>query len=453
MSRRSAHGSPVLIPEGSLLLDRYLVQRVLGKGASGTVYRGYDQKYGQEVAIKAFPASLRENKLASARLHREIRSAHRIQSDYVTKLYNCHITDDYIVLILEYVHGVALSDYLKKNPLIPIPTVCRIIRQVARGLEAIHEQNIIHRDIKLENIMLSDSGDIKITDFGISSLREESEAFIPSHEHGESNETQDVRHTDRLTVKGKVVGTLQYISPEYLLGEECDERGDIYALGVLLYELITGKYLYKYTNHADLMEKKVNADPRPPIKLRPDCPDWLNNVCMKALSRNPRDRYQKAKEVAFEFNRPGVLFASDDSSGLSSTAMNGSSRTSIMDLRHQSAVYDRKFIKQARRRRRGGLPSILRLPLEFINGGPLSHAPILELLVLGIVVAGTLLFLVHPTAKYTAQEYLYSLMPAEPVYVQPVNSERTPTMFKKSNNAKHEEDLPLFDISQDFTKP
>ncbi|MCB0333970.1 MAG: serine/threonine protein kinase [Bdellovibrionales bacterium] len=454
MSRRSAHGSPVLIPEGSLLLDRYLVQKILGKGASGVVYRGFDQREGQEVAIKAFPASLRENKLASARLHREIRSAHRIESNYVTKLYNCHITDDFIILILEYVHGVALSEYLKKNQTIPIPTVCRIIRQVSRGLEAIHEQNIIHRDIKLENIMLSDSGDVKITDFGISSWTEDTETFPFASDQEEANEAQDISHADRLTVKGKVVGTLQYISPEYLLGEECDERGDIYALGVLLYELITGKYLYRYTSHADLMEKKVNADPRPPLKLRPDCPEWLNNVCMKALSRNPKERYQKAKEVAFEFNRPGVLFASDDSSGFSSTAINGASRTSIMDLRHQSAVYDRKFIQQARRRKRGWLPSFIRAPLEFMTGGPLSHAPILELLLLGIVVTGTLLFLTHPTAKYYAKDYLYSLFPSQSYVVAPAVKKHTPNIFKKSNRAKETttKDSEL-DATQDFTTP
>lgn len=277
--------------EGRLLNGRYRVERPLGRGASGRVYLCRDEEAGFRVALKVLPAGIRHDQTASARLHREVLAAHQVRSEYVANLYDFIITEHYLALVLEYIQGIPLASYVKQGKLFGIRKTLTLIRQLARGLSTIHSYGIIHRDIKLENVLLDDDGIAKITDFGISLFTPP-----PGIESTEKREGME-RIRRRPTKDGNVVGTIHYISPEYLQEGTLDQRTDIYALGILLYELLTGRYPYEFESTVQLMQKKVEEDPPPPSVYRPDCPYWLDEICLTAMERDPGNRYENADVV------------------------------------------------------------------------------------------------------------------------------------------------------------
>ncbi|MCB0319944.1 MAG: serine/threonine protein kinase, partial [Bdellovibrionales bacterium] len=225
-------GKSTYLP-GEFIHERYEVVKLLGKGSNGTVYQVKDHKVGTTVAVKLICASARNESGAASRLHHEIRIAYSVKSDYITNLYSMFSDDHHIGLVLEYVNGQSLYSYLQAHTVFTIRDVINIGRQIALGLQRIHCAGIIHRDLKLENILLDESGMAKITDFGVSILQSSLIEEVPSEEISPDQLKR------RATEAGKVVGTLHYLSPEYLSKRIFDVRTDIYALGVVLYELTT----------------------------------------------------------------------------------------------------------------------------------------------------------------------------------------------------------------------
>ena len=286
---------------GEVVNGLYEIESLLGRGTSGTVYKARDIQVGTTVALKLISSSVKYRSASSKRLHSEIRIAYRVKSDYVTNLYSCFTDDSHVGLVLEYVNGTSLYDLNQALTVFSFREIINIGRQVALGLQAIHDAGIIHRDLKLENILLDENGIAKITDFGVSILET---AFLEDDDEGEEGEANPApveKKAKRATEEGKVVGTVHYLSPEYLKTRTCDTRADVYALGIVLYELVTTKYPFEYKTIKHLVQRKIKEDPTPPIELREDCPKWLNDLIMKAMSRDPDKRYQSAKEVYDEF--------------------------------------------------------------------------------------------------------------------------------------------------------
>jgi serine/threonine-protein kinase len=293
---QSESGKTFFVP-GDIVGGQYEILKLLGRGTSGTVYKARDHTIGTTVALKLIAGAVREKENAAQRLHHEIRIAYSVKSDYVTNLYSCFTNDSHIGLVLEYVDGTSLYDLNRSQQKFSYQEITNIGRQIALGLQAIHDAGIIHRDLKLENILLDKSGIAKITDFGVSLVQPPL-----CDEDGTSIITDDTEtRNKRATQAGKVVGTIHYLAPEYLAANQIDERSDIYAIGIVLYELVTGKFPYDYDTPMRLVEKKVTSDPIAPKNLRSDCPPWLNSLIMKCMDRNPDWRYQSATQLYDEF--------------------------------------------------------------------------------------------------------------------------------------------------------
>lgn len=280
--------------EDDVVIHRYQIVKILGRGTSGLVYQARDLQVGQDIALKLIFLDGPNQETAKQRLHQEIRIAYKIESDYVIKLYDCFTWGAYVGLVLEYVDGTSLFDITQTKKLLPWRDITKIGRQIAYGLHAIHQAGIIHRDIKLENILLNSDGIAKITDFGIS-IREsllEGQQSRPKEE-AVSQSTSPWRMTE----DGRVVGTIHYLSPEYLQTQQCDSRGDIYALGILLYELVTCEYPFEYSSMPELVKKKIEGEPRSIYEFREDCPKWIHDLVMRCMAKNPNERPHSAEAV------------------------------------------------------------------------------------------------------------------------------------------------------------
>ncbi|MGA1191574.1 MAG: serine/threonine protein kinase [Bdellovibrionota bacterium] len=283
-----------IFKQDDVLISRYKIVRTLGRGTSGMVYQARDLQIGRDIALKLIFLDGPNQETAKQRIHQEIRIAYKIESDYVIKLYDCFTWGAYVGLVLEYVDGTSLFDITQSEQLLPWRDITKIGRQVAFGLHAIHQAGIIHRDIKLENILLNTDGIAKITDFGIS-VRE---SFLEGQYNEERDEARgQSRIQSRLTGDGRVVGTIHYLSPEYLETQKCDSRGDIYALGILLYELVTCQYPFEYSSIPELVKKKIEGEPRSIYEFREDCPKWLHDLVMRCMAKDPDERPPSAEAV------------------------------------------------------------------------------------------------------------------------------------------------------------
>jgi eukaryotic-like serine/threonine-protein kinase len=274
--------APHLDLVGQVIADRYHILRRLGEGGMARVYLAEHVTMGRVCAIKVMHPSLRSDPEAVGRFRREAANAGRINHPNVAAIHDCGETGDRLVyLAMEYVPGDSLAAILKwESPIAPRRAVS-IALQAANGLGAAHDLGIIHRDLTPENIMVSRSPDgddlVKVVDFGIAKAAE--------------------GHAQTVTRAGFVVGTIQYMSPEQMMGEMVDARSDLYSLGCVLYEMIVGKRLFEGATGEALITKRLTEVPPRARELDPRVPAAVDAVVMKLLSRAPADRYQSAEEV------------------------------------------------------------------------------------------------------------------------------------------------------------
>lgn len=306
------------IPPGTVIRDRYVVEEYLGSGTSASVYKCHDKMLGNlPVALKAFPAEILEDKGHSQRLLRELQTNFGVDHENIARFYDCIRTESIICLVMEYVNGGDLEEFIKTDRKITYNQLKFILTQISAGLTAIHEKSIIHRDLKLTNILVTSTNLIKITDFGLARINQLSRKTVDGR----------LKNQDSLaTETGDVVGTPLYLAPEYLESDKFDQRSDIYAFGVVGYELLTGTEPYVMDgSFFQFIEKKISQDPVPPHEINPDCPEDLSFVIMRALKRDPAERFQTARvlyrtlqqiELEEEENQrvyyPGVEYKDDD---------------------------------------------------------------------------------------------------------------------------------------------
>jgi len=261
---------------GTVFAGRYEVKEVLGRGGMGVVYRAFDRELQEPVAIK----TLREDALAGEsvaleRFKQEIRLARKIAHRNVVRTYDLGEVDGTYYLTMEYVEGTSLKQLISSRGRLPTAVTLTIGKQLCRALEVAHEQGIIHRDIKPQNIIVEPNGFIKVMDFGIARLT-------------------NPRPGTGLTQEGASIGTPDYMSPEQLSGMELDARSDLYAAGVVLFECVTGRLPFEAESMYALIAKHLEQVPPDPRTFNADVPAALARVILKAMAPERGDRYQSA---------------------------------------------------------------------------------------------------------------------------------------------------------------
>jgi eukaryotic-like serine/threonine-protein kinase len=272
-------------------LGPYEVLSAIGAGGMGEVYRARDTRLDRIVAVKILPDHLSDRAELRERFEREARTIASLNHPHICVLYDIGHQEGIDFLVIEYLEGETLAERLKKGPL-PLDQVFRYAIEIADALDKAHHKGITHRDLKPGNIMLTKSG-AKLLDFGLAKLKQE---VAPTNVQLSQLPTA----ADPLTAQGTIVGTLQYMAPEQLEGKEADARTDIFAFGVVVYEMATGKKAFEGKSQASLIAKILGTDPPPISSLQPMTPPALDRVVKKCLAKEAEKRWQAASDVCDE---------------------------------------------------------------------------------------------------------------------------------------------------------
>jgi serine/threonine protein kinase len=262
-------------------ISHYKILEKLGGGGMGIVYKAEDTKLKRMVALKFLPPHVSLDNEAKERFMHEAQAASALDHNNICTIYEIGESEDgQMYMAMALYEGETLQDKIERGPL-PLEEALNIATQIAEGLAKAHERDILHRDIKPANIMITSDGVAKILDFGLAKL---------------SGRT-------KLTKEGTTLGTVAYMSPEQVRGEAVDKRTDIWALGVILYEMIAGKSPFEADYEQAIMYSIVNEEPHPPTALRTDMPMELEHVVKKCLQKNPVNRYQHSEELIVDLGR------------------------------------------------------------------------------------------------------------------------------------------------------
>ena len=261
-------------------LGKYELLDRLARGGMAEIYKALQPGIERTVVIKVLHGHLVETDNFVARFQREARAIGRLQHPHIVRIIDVGVERDVYYTVMDYVQGGTLGDYLKDRKRVPPDEALRFVAQLTDALCYAHREGIVHRDIKPANILFVDESysQVVLTDFGLARLRDDS--------------------ASSLTITGALVGTPTYMSPEAVQGEQCDGRADIYSLGVVLYEMVTGKPPYTANTPYSMMIKQTNEPLPSPRALNPALPVVVEELLMKALAKDPNDRYQNAEEFA-----------------------------------------------------------------------------------------------------------------------------------------------------------
>jgi serine/threonine-protein kinase len=264
----------------TLFDGRYRIERKLGAGGMADVYLAEDQELGRRVAIKILNARHGNDDQFIERFRREAKNAAALNHPNIVSIYDRGEAEDTYYIAMEFLDGRTLKELIVGRGAAPINVAIEYARQILSALRFAHRHGIVHRDIKPHNVLVDGEGRVKVTDFGIARAG-----------------------TSQMTETGSIVGTAQYLSPEQARGGEVDPRSDLYSLGIVLYELLTGKTPFDGETPVEIAMKHLSTAPKPPSKLRSDIPPELDMVVLRALAKNPDDRYQSADEMEADLER------------------------------------------------------------------------------------------------------------------------------------------------------
>ena len=259
---------------GKILDDRYEIIELIGSGGMANVYKALCHRLNRYDAVKIMRDETAANTELRRRFRAESQAVAMLSHPNIVSVYDVSHSDDVEYIVMELIDGITLKQYLQKKSVLDPSEVLDFTTQTAKALEHAHSKGIIHRDIKPQNIMLLKDGMIKVADFGIASLENTIE---------ENN--------------GETVGSVHYIAPEQARGEAPDARSDIYSLGIVMYEMLTGKLPYVGNSDVEVAVKHMNTDPVTPRDIVPSIPEELERICLKAMNSNIDERYQSASEM------------------------------------------------------------------------------------------------------------------------------------------------------------
>lgn len=259
---------------GKILDDRYEIIELIGSGGMANVYKALCHRLNRYDAVKIMRDETASNTELRRRFRAESQAVAMLSHPNIVSVYDVSHSDDVEYIVMELIDGITLKQYLQKKSVLDPAEVLDFTIQTAKALEHAHSKGIIHRDIKPQNIMLLKDGMIKVADFGIASLENTVE---------ENN--------------GETVGSVHYIAPEQARGEAPDARSDIYSLGIVMYEMLTGRLPYVGNSDVEVAVKHMNTDPVTPRDIVPSIPEELERICLKAMNSNIDERYQSASEM------------------------------------------------------------------------------------------------------------------------------------------------------------
>jgi len=271
-------------------ISRYKVFAKLGEGGMGVVYKAQDTKLDRPVALKFLPAHLLGNEEVRKRFHREAKSAAALSHPNVCTVFEIDEADNQTFIAMELIEGESLDEKIARGPL-PLDEALAIAQQIAEGLQAAHDRGVIHRDVKPENILVDPKGHVTIMDFGLAQLQQAS----------------------RLTKADQTLGTTTYMSPEQAQGAEVDHRTDVWALGVVLYEMLVGERPFKGEYDSAILYSILNEQPEPITSLRTGVPMELEVAVNKALAKRPDERYQSLADFLIDLRAVSKTKASGSS--------------------------------------------------------------------------------------------------------------------------------------------
>lgn len=263
--------------EGKLLDDRYVIEQLIGVGGMAVVFKARDLRVNNAtVAIKMLKEEAALDQVVVKRFKNESKAESILNHPNIVSVYDVSVKGELKYMVMEYVSGITLKNYLiGKNEPLSFEEIMSYSIQVLKALAQAHNNNIIHRDIKPQNIMVLKNGQIKVMDFGIAKLPD----------------------TETVTVNDKAIGTVYYMSPEQARGKKIDARSDIYSMGAMLYELSTGKTPFNGESPCDILVKHITEKPVPPTRHKHDIPRGLEQIILCAMSKKPDDRFKNAEEM------------------------------------------------------------------------------------------------------------------------------------------------------------
>jgi serine/threonine-protein kinase len=256
------------------IVGDYKIEQKLGEGGMGEVFRGVDLMLEREVAIKFLRPELASQPQVVERFRSEAVTLAKLNHPNIATLYRFVRQGDSFFMALEFVRGVTLDHIIQHNGAIPVDQAVPIFCQVLDGIQHAHDFGIIHRDIKPANMMRTEKGTLKVLDFGIARIL----------------------GTARMTRQGNIIGTIEYMSPEQVRGMDTDERSDIYSLGMLLYEMLTGRCPFDMQNEFELMKAQIEHYPVPPRQLNPAIPEVVEQAIWRSIQKDPVQRFQSASD-------------------------------------------------------------------------------------------------------------------------------------------------------------
>ena len=283
-------------PEIGETLDHYRLDAMVARSGMSTLFRATDLRDGRQVAIKVPHEELEADPVLLERFKREERIGQELDHPGVVKTYDgeerCRV-----YMVIEWVEGRLLRSILNQERKLPVERALKIVLGICDALDYMHKHGVVHRDLKPENIMVDGGDRIKLIDFGIAMK-------------------EDARRLTFVDLS-TTLGTPDYISPEQVKGQRGDQRSDIYALGVMLYEMLTGETPFSGPNPLAVMNERVLHDPRPARKLRAEISPQLQEILNRALERDPRHRYATASEMAWDLEHPDQVGVEEDERRLS----------------------------------------------------------------------------------------------------------------------------------------
>ena len=264
-----------MIVKGQKINDRYQVIRSIGEGGMANVYLAYDTILDRNVAVKVLRGDLATDEKFVRRFQREAMSASALSHPNIVEMYDVGEDDGNYFIVMEYIDGKTLKNLIKKRGALTVAEVVDIMLQLTSAISCAHDSYIIHRDIKPQNVMILDDGRVKITDFGIAIASNASE----------------------LTQTNSVMGSVHYLPPEQANGAGATAKSDIYSLGILMFELLTGKLPFKGENAVEIALKQMKEQIPSVCAINPEIPQSIENVILKACAKNPKNRYDNVKDM------------------------------------------------------------------------------------------------------------------------------------------------------------
>lgn len=304
---------------GIILGGRYELLEKVGEGGMSEVYKAKCNKLNRFVAVKILKKQFADNEDIAQKFKREATAIANLSDANIVNVLDVGTQDDIDYIVMEYISGKTLKDLINYSGKLNYNTAIKIALQIAKALDCAHRNNIIHRDIKPQNILVTEAGEVKVTDFGIA----------------KSTDSQTITNTT------SIIGSAHYLSPEQAKGTYIDFRSDIYSFGIVLYEMLTGKLPFEGDSPVTVALKHLQEEPVPPKNINPAIPDSLNKLILKAIQKEPIKRYQNAKEMIQDLQKiqenPDVIIGdtiskNDNDSTIIMTPINPSNTSHISKL-------------------------------------------------------------------------------------------------------------------------